>query len=315
MTTLAERALRYDSEHARSLRALAYRMLGSRAEAEDIVQDAWLRWAQVDESTVEHAGAYLSRLVTNLCLDKLRSAAAKREQYVGVWLPEPLLDNEAGWAASPEAQAEFAQDVSVAFMLALERLSPLERAAFLLHEVFDLDFDEIGRRLDRSPAACRQLASRARNHVKADYARREVEQEERERLFAAFVEAVRSADVDALARVLAEDAVMLADGGGKVSAVPRPLQGAALIARTFVGFATLPTSRAWRFEPARINGLPGCLVFDDATGQLVQTIALAPSATEPGRIGALYIQRNPDKLQGVRAALGGDVTTREAGSS
>src|SRR5690606_36356043 len=196
------------------------------------------------------------------------------------------------WAPGPEAQAEFAQDVSVAFMLALERLSPLERAAFLLHEVFGLDFDEIGRRLDRSPAACRQLASRARNHVKADYARREVEQEERERLFAAFVEAVRSADVDALARVLAEDAVMLADGGGKVSAVPRPLQGAALIARTFIGFATLPSSRAWRFEPARINGLPGCLVFDDATGQLVQTIALAPSATEPGRIGALYIQRN-----------------------
>ncbi len=315
MTTLAERALRYDREHARSLRALAYRMLGSRAEAEDIVQDAWLRWAQVDESIVEHAGAYLSRLVTNLCLDKLRSAAAKRERYVGVWLPEPLLDEEAGWAPGPEAQAEFAQDVSVAFMLALERLSPLERAAFLLHEVFGLDFDEIGRRLDRSPAACRQLASRARNHVKADYARREVEQEERERLFAAFVEAVRSADVDALARVLAEDAVMLADGGGKVSAVPRPLQGAALIAKTFIGFATLPSSRAWRFEPARINGLPGCLVFDDATGQLVQTIALAPSATEPGRIGALYIQRNPDKLQGVRAALGGDVTTREAGSS
>lgn len=315
MTTPAERALRYDREHARSLRALAYRMLGSRAEAEDIVQDAWLRWAQVDEVTVEHAGAYLSRLVTNLCLDKLRSAAAKREQYVGVWLPEPLLDEEAGWAPGPEAQAEFAQDVSVAFMLALERLSPLERAAFLLHEVFDLDFDEIGRRLQRSAAACRQLASRARNHVKADYARREVEQEERERLFSAFVEAVRSADVDALARVLAEDAVMLADGGGKVSAVPRPLQGAALIARAFIGFATLPTSRAWRFESARINGLPGCLVFDDATGQLVQTIALAPSATEPGRIGALYIQRNPDKLQGVRAALGGDVTMREAGSS
>lgn len=269
MTTPAERALRYDREHARSLRALAYRMLGSRAEAEDIVQDAWLRWARVDESAVQHAGAYLSRLVTNLCLDRLRSAAAKREQDVGVWLPEPLLDEEAGWAPGPEAQAEFAQDVSVAFMLALERLSPLERAAFLLHEVFDLDFYEIGRRLQRSPAACRQLASRARNHVKADYARREVEQEERERLFA----------------------------------------------KTFIGFATLPTSRAWRFESARINGLPGCLVFDDATGQLVQTIALAPSATEPGRIGALYIQRNPDKLQGVRAALGGDVTTREAGSS
>lgn len=304
MTTPAERALRYDREHAHRLRALAYRMLGSRAETEDIVQEAWLRWAQVDEGTVQHAGAYLSRLVTNLCLDKLGSAAAKREQYVGVWLPEPLLDEEAGWSPGPEMQAEFAHDVSVAFMLALERLSPLERAAFLLHEVFDLDFDEIGRHLERSPAACRQLASRARKHVKADYARCEVREEERERLFVAFSEAVRNLDVDALVKVLTEDAVMLADGGGKVSAVPHPLQGSVLIAKAFMGFASLPTSRAWRMEPARINGMSGCLIFDDATGQLVQTIALAPSATEPGRIGALYIQRNPDKLQAVLAALG-----------
>lgn len=318
MATLSERALRYDNTHARSLRSLAYRMLGSRADAEDIVQEAWLRWADVDESTVQHAGAYLSRLVTNLCLDKLGSAAAKHEQYVGVWLPEPLLDAEAGWSPGPEVQAEFAQDVSVAFMLALERLSPLERAAFLLHEAFDLDFDEIGRRLERSPAACRQLASRARNHVKADYARREVDQEEHERLFGAFCEAVRNFDVDALAKALTEDAVMLADGGGKVSAVPHPLQGGALIAKAFIGFASLPSSRAWRLEPARINGLPGCVIFDDATGQLVQTIALTPSATEPGRISALYIQRNPDKLKGVLAALdraGGDVTKRAAGSS
>ena len=287
MTTAAERALRYDREHARSLRALAYRMLGSRSDAEDIVQEAWLRWAQVDESTVQHAGAYLSRLVTNLCLDKLGSAAARREQYVGVWLPEPLLDDEAGWSPGPEVQAEFAQDVSVAFMLALQRLSPLERAAFLLHDVFDLDFDEVARRLERSPAACRQLANRARNHVKADYARREVQDEERERLFSAFSEAVRTCDVDALAKVLTEDAVMLSDGGGKVNAVPRPLRGGALIAKTFIGFASLPKSRAWRLEPARINGLPGCMIFNDATGQLVQAIALAPSATEPGRIGAL----------------------------
>jgi len=317
MTTAAERALRYDREHARSLRALAYRMLGSRSDAEDIVQEAWLRWAQVDESTVQHAGAYLSRLVTNLCLDKLGSAAARREQYVGVWLPEPLLDDEAGWSPGPEVQAEFAQDVSVAFMLALQRLSPLERAAFLLHDVFDLDFDEVARRLERSAAACRQLANRARNHVKADYARREVQEEERERLFRAFSEAVRTCDVDALAKVLTEDAVMLSDGGGKVNAVPRPLRGGALIAKIFIGFASLPKSRAWRLEAARINGLPGCLVFNNATGQLVQAIALAPSATEPGRIGALYIQRNPDKLRGVLAALGrsGDVTQREAGSS
>jgi RNA polymerase sigma-70 factor, ECF subfamily len=303
MDTHSERALRYDREHSRSLRALAYRMLGSRAEAEDIVQEAWLRWAQVDESTVQHAGAFLSRLVTNLCLDKLGSAAVKREHYVGVWLPEPLLDEDAGWWPDPAVQAEFAQDVSIAFMLALQRLSPLERAAFLLHEVFDVDFDEIGRRLERSPATCRQLASRARNNVKADYARREVEDEERERLFSAFSEAVRDFDVEALARVLSEDAVMLADGGGKVSAVSRPLHGGAMIAKAVIGFAKLPGSLAWRWEPAHINGLPGCLIFDDTTGQLVQTIALAPSATEQGRIGALYIQRNPDKLQGVLATL------------
>jgi RNA polymerase sigma-70 factor, ECF subfamily len=304
MTTPAERALRYDREHARSLRALAYRMLGSRAEAEDIVQEAWLRWAQVDESTVEHAGAYLSRLVTHLCLDKLGSAAARREQYVGVWLPEPLLDDAAGWSPGPEVQAEFAQDVSVAFMLALERLSPLERAAFLLREVFDLDFEEIARRLDRSPAACRQLASRARTHVKADYARREVAQEEHERLFGAFSEAVRTFDVDALAKILTEDAVMLSDGGGKVNALPRPLHGGARIAQIFIRFAQLPGARAWRLEPARVNGLAGCLFFNGVTDHLVQTIALAPSATEPGRISALYIQRNPDKLKGVLRALG-----------
>ena len=300
------RARRYDQEHARRLRALAYRMLGSRAEAEDIVQEAWLRWAEVDESTVQHANAFLSRLVTNLCLDKLRSTAAQREHYVGVWLPEPVLEDEDlfGWTPGPETQAEFAQDVSVAFMLALERLSPLERAAFLLHDVFDLDYDEIARHLDRSEATCRQLISRARKNVKADYARREVAQEERDRLTDAFMHAVRSHDVSALARLHTDDAVLLADGGGKVSAVPRPLHGNALVARAFIGFAQLPTSRGWRLAPAMVNGLPGCLIVDDlAGGQLVQAIALAPAAHEPDHVGALYIQRNPDKLRSIAQRL------------
>ena len=311
--TPAARARRFDSDHARRLRALAYRMLGSRAEAEDIVQEAWLRWAEVDEATVEHAGAFLSRLVTNLCLDKLRSAAHQREQYVGVWLPEPLLEDEAlfGWAPGPEMQAEFAQDVSIAFMLALERLSPLERAAFLLHDVFDMDYDEIARHLDRSEATCRQLISRARKNIKADYARREVAREEGERLVAAFMDAVRSQDVSALARLLAEDAVMMADGGGKVAAVPRPLHGGAEIARIFIGFAQMPSSRGWRMVPAQVNGLPGLLLMDTtAGGRLVQTIALAPAQAD-GRIGALYIQRNPDKL----AAIAARVTNGEADPS
>ena len=300
--SLAARAVRYQQDHARRLRALAYRMLGSRAEAEDIVQEAWLRWADVDESTVEVASAFLSRLVTNLCLDKLRSAAARREHYVGVWLPEPLLEDDElfGWAPSPEKQAEFAQDVSMAFLLALERLSPPDRAAFLLHDVFDLDYDELARHLERNEAACRQLVSRARKNIKADYARREVAQEERDRLAEAFVQAVRSQDVAALAQVLTADAVALADGGGKVSALPRPLHGNELIARTFIGFAQLATSRGWRLVAARVNGLPGCLVFDDlADGHLVQAIALSPSASEPGRAGALYVQRNPDKLRAI----------------
>lgn len=320
---LSERAQRFQREHARQLRALAYRMLGSRSDAEDIVQEAWLRWAEVDEATVEHAGAFLSRLVTNLCLDRLGSAAARREQYVGVWLPEPLIDDEVHgeWSPSPEALNEFAQDVSVAFMLALERLSPLERAAFLLHDVFEVDFDEIARRLGRTPVACRQLAARARQHVKADYARREVAEEERQRLFNAFADAVTRRDVDALANVLAEDAVLLADGGGKVAAVVRPLHGRELIARAFIGFASLPTSRGWRLEPALVNGMPGCLVFDDLdNGRLVQTMAFAPAAGEPGRIGGIYVQRNPDKLKGVVARLqrrtqSSDVTRRAETSS
>src|SRR5512147_1613921 len=168
MTTLDERALRYDRGHARSLRSLAYRMLGSRAEAEDIVQEAWLRWAEVDETSVEFEGAFLSRIVTNLCVDKMRSATATRERYVGVWLPEPLLDDDElfQWSRSPEQEAEFAEDVSVGFMLALERLSPLERAAFLLHDVFDVDYSEVARHLQRSEATCRQLSSRARKNIK-----------------------------------------------------------------------------------------------------------------------------------------------------
>jgi len=303
---LAERAGRYQREHARSLRALAYRMLGSVAEAEDIVQEAWLRWAEQDEAQVRHAGAFLSRLVTHLCLDRLGSAAARRERYVGVWLPEPWLDDEAFGerAPDPQSQAEFAQDVSVAFMLALERLSPLERAAFLLHEVFDLDFDEIGERLDRSPTACRQLSSRARRRVKDEAPRRAVTPADGQRLWQAFSQAVRSHDVDALAQLLSADALMLADGGGVVSAVPKPLQGGAVIARTFIGFARMPTSQGWRLEPAWLNGMPACLVFDHvAGGRPVPAMVPAPADGEPGRIGALYIQRNPEKLTALLAEL------------
>lgn len=292
-----ERALRFQQSHARALRALAYRMLGSRAEAEDVVQDAWLRWSTVDEATVQHAGAFLSRLVTHLCLDRLKSAAAQRERYVGVWLPEPLVDEAAGWCPGPEAQAEYAQDVSTAFLLALQRLSPLERAAFLLHDVFDLDFDEIGNRLQRSPAACRQLASRARSRVRAGEARQTVQTDEHQRLLAAFIQALQQQDVAAMAQVLTDDAVLLADGGGKVNAVPRALSGGGRVAKALVGFTKLPGHLQWRLQPAWINGEPG-YVAHDAQGLPVQTVVLRPA--DAGRIAAVYIQRNPDKLRHLR---------------
>ncbi|MEJ6006699.1 RNA polymerase sigma factor SigJ [Paucibacter sp. AS339] len=292
-----ERAEQFEREHARSLRALAYRMLGSRAEAEDMVQEAWLRWAEVDATQVQHAGAYLSRLTTNLCLDKLRSAAQQREHYVGTWLPEPLVDEAMDWSPSPEVGAEFAQDVSVAFMLALERLSPLERAAFLLHDVFDLNFEEVGERLQRSAAACRQLASRARNHVRADHARVEVKHEEGERLRQSFVSALLSGNVEGLAQLLSEEALLLTDGGGRATAVPYPLHGGLRIARALVGFARGFDPSLMSFRPAQVNGLPG-YVIELNDGSVLQTVALdiGPDL----KCSAIYIVRNPDKLTHLR---------------
>lgn len=315
----ALRAGRYARDHAGRLRALAYRMLGSHAEAEDIVQEAWLRWAEVDPRQVVHEGAFLSKLVTHLCLDRLKSASHRREHYVGVWLPEPLLDDDAhlGWVPGPEGQAEFAQEVSLAFLLALERLSPLERAAFLLHDVFDLDYDEVGRHLERSGAACRQLVSRARRSVKAEAPRRPVPPAEHERLADAFIDALRRQDVSALARLLAEDAVLMSDGGGRVQAVPHPLHGALRIARALVGFARKAGEGRWRMVPALLNGRPGCLVLDrEDGGRLIQTVELVPSTDGSGQLDALYVQRNPDKLRGVQRRLQhGRVTGDDAASS
>jgi RNA polymerase sigma-70 factor (ECF subfamily) len=280
--------------HRTWLRAYAYRMLASRAEAEDVVQDAWLRWQAADRSGIDNPRGFLVQVVTNLCLDRLTSARARRETYVGVWLPEPLLEDEL--QPGPDVVTEYAQDVSTAFLLALDRLSPLERAAFLLHDVFDLDYDEVGQRLQRSGAAVRQLASRARTHVREAHVRQEVSQEEADRLLAAFGQALARGDVEALASTLSEDVEFLSDGGGKASAVPRPLHGAALVAKTLAGFFRLVDFAQVRFRVTRINGLPGWLLTD-AQGGPIQTLALEPAADgRTGRIGRIYVVRNPDKL-------------------
>ncbi len=191
--------------HRRFLAGLAYRMLGSVAEAEDVVQDAFLRWRDVERATIAQPRAYLARVVSRLCLDRMKSAVARREQYVGTWLPEPVV---------AEPAASLADDLSVALLLTLERLTPLERAAFLLHDVFDLDYSAVADALDRSEAACRQLASRAREHVRDGDLRYEASRAETDRLAEAFVVAAATGDADALARMLETDAVLYSDGVG-----------------------------------------------------------------------------------------------------
>lgn len=283
--------------HRRRLRALAYRMLGSRAEAEDVVQDAWLRWHATDRSVVDNPAAFLSRTVTRLCLDHLKSAQAQREVYVGAWLPEPLVDDATQFQPGPEALHEMANDLSFAFMLTLERLSPLERAAFLLHDVFDMGFEDVATALGRSAPACRQLAARARANVHANRPTFKVAPDEADRLAKAFVAALSSGDVASLAQVLAAEATFVSDGGGKVTAVPRPIIGREKVAQVLIGFARLYDPNQVRLRRAQVNGLPG-FVLSGADG-VIQTFALEPD--EHGQIKAVYVMRNPDKLQRVAA--------------
>ena len=273
--------------HRRRLRGLAYRMLGSVADAEDVVQDAFLRWHGADRTTVDDAGAFLSRIVTRLCLDRLKSARARRETYVGSWLPEPVLDADAFGSGEAENAA---LDLSVALMLALERLSPLERAAFLLHDIFDASFDEIAATLGRSPATCRQLAARARRNVRSERPRFPVPTEESERIARAFRAAAVSGDASALSQVLAASVVFTADGGGRASAVKAPLVGREAVARFFSRVARAPLGPGVVRE-ARINGLAGYVTrYADGT---LQTTAFE---IEDGLITAIHVVRNPDKL-------------------
>ena len=269
--------------HRSFIAGLAYRMLGSIAEAEDVVQDAFVRWAQSDTSTVAHPRAYLARVVTRLCLDRMKSATSRREQYVGTWLPEPIV-------AAPAAP--MADDLSIALLLTLERLSPLERAAFLLHDVFDMEHADIARALGRTEEACRQLAARARQHVRAERPRFAPTDQSREKLFAAFEAVMTSGDVAGFAQVLADDAVLYADGGGKRAAVLAPVRGKENILSLFVAItANRPPLRRDQLERASINGLPGFVVHAEDG---IQTTAFE---VEGDHIVALYVVRNPDKLR------------------
>lgn len=263
------------------LMRVAYRMLGSVADAEDVLQEAFIRWMGADRSEVREPEAFLRRTVARLCLDQIKSARRQRETYVGPWLPDPIVEEEED------------DDITLPLMLALERLSPLERAAFLLHDVFGLGFEEVASTIQRDPTACRQLAARARNHVREARPRFQVDKQRGLELAEAFFTASRNGDMKALAAMLAADVSVHADGGGKRPAAMHPIIGFDAVMKVQERLAVLFRHNDSKLVRAGfVNGLPGFITLE-ADGEL-QTTALE---IEDGKITAIYVVRNPDKLK------------------
>jgi RNA polymerase sigma-70 factor (TIGR02957 family) len=270
--------------HRSLLFTVAYEMLGSAADAEDAIQEAWLRWADTDRAVVRDPRAYLVRVVTRQALDRLRALGRRREDYVGEWLPEPLL-------TSPDVadDVELAESVSIAMLMVLETLAPMERAVFVLREVFAVPYDEIAVAVGKTSTAVRQIAHRARAHVAARRPRMEVDATEQRVVVERFQIAVQSGDVQALLDVLAPDVVMVADGGGLVPTVPGPISGAEQVARVLAGLARFaPDARA---ETTWLNGAPAVRI--DRDGGVDTAIGVTVTA---GRISGIYAVRNPNKL-------------------
>ena len=271
--------------HRARLFAIAYRMLGVRADAEDVVQDAWIRWQGADTSGVQSAEAWLVTVVTRLSIDRLRAAIAEREAYEGLWLPEPLVAVE---QATPELQAERASDLSLAYMWLLQRLGPEERAAFLLRQVFDYDYDEVAEQLGKSEAACRQMVSRAGERVQQGQSRFDIPADTHRQLLQRFVEASASGDKAAVRALLSEDLELVGDGGGKVKSFGIVITDPDKIAALYAGMHKLGVIE---YRAAMVNGEPGLLRFVD--GQLESAQGFA---TDGKRITGIYVVRNPDKL-------------------
>jgi RNA polymerase sigma-70 factor, ECF subfamily len=263
------------------LMRVAYRMLGSVADAEDVLQEAFIRWMGANRDAVREPEAFLRRTVTRLCLDQLKSARRQRETYIGPWLPDPVVEEEEE------------EDVTLPLMLALERLSPLERAAFLLHDVFGLGFEEVATTIQRDPATCRQLAARAREHVREARPRFQVDKQHGLALAEAFFNASRSGDMKALAAMLAADVSVHADGGGKRPAAMQPIVGFDAVMKVHQMLADIFRKNPSKFVRAGfVNGLPSFITLE-ADGEL-QTTALD---IKDGKIAAIYVVRNPDKLK------------------
>jgi RNA polymerase sigma-70 factor, ECF subfamily len=278
------------------LLGLAYRMLGSFSEAEDIVQEAWIRWRSAGDEHVVKPLAFLRKLTARLCLDQLKSARRRREHYVGTWLPEPVPD----YAASEIDEPVLADDITMSLLLAMERLSPAERAAFLLHDIFDLPFAEIASILDKPETACRQLATRGRKQLRSDRKRFDADRATAERLTTAFLKASQEGDAQMLQLILADDVIVYSDGGGKRPAALNLIRGREKASRFFLGIHRKRDGR----QPSiiyrgRVNGAPGYISLE-ADG-LPQAVSVQ---VQGERIGAVYIVRNPEKLRLVRSARG-----------
>ncbi|HEX3897619.1 MAG TPA: RNA polymerase sigma-70 factor [Mycobacteriales bacterium] len=268
---------------------IAYRMLGSTADAEDVVSEAYLRWKDRRDGEVSSSASYLATIVVRLCIDELRSARVRRESYVGPWLPEPVLVDE----ASPESAAELSDSLSLAFLVVLEELAPVERAAFLLHDVFDYDYAEIARMLERGEPACRQLVSRARRRIGERRHRFDADERAGRELAERFLAACAGGDLDGLMGVLADDVVLWTDGGGVVKAARRPIHGASKVARFLVAIATgIPAGT--EFRESTINGRPGYLFIEDGT----VTSTLSFDIVD-GLVVGIASVLNPDKLRGL----------------
>jgi len=265
---------------------LAYRMCGSRADAEDIVQETYVRWHQVEHDRIENPEAWLVTTTSRLAIDRLRRLKTEREAYVGAWLPEPIVTE-----TSPDRDLELAADLSVAFLTLLERLAPEERAAFLLHDVFDVGYAEIASVIDRSEAACRQVVHRARERVRGDRKRFDATDSAKSALLHTFVAAMEARDEQALLTLFAPDATWTADSGGKVPAASRPIVGADRIARLVIGLREKFWAVDRTIEIATINGESGLCIRD--AGRLTATMSIA---TDGERIHAVYAVLNPDKL-------------------
>ena len=275
-------------ELRRYLFAVAYRMVGSVADAEDIVQEAYIRWERTSHDEVESPKSYLSATVTRLCIDHLTSARRRRETYVGPWLPEPLLTDEQPDVAEAAEQAE---SLSMAFLVVLETLSPVERAVFLLREVFGYDYDEIARFVDKSAANCRQISHRAREHVAGRRPRFTADRRQHLEVTQKFLGACASGDTDDLVRLLSEDAILWSDGGGKVRAARRPIEGREKVARFLAGILKKMPSRA-TVEVREVNARPAIVLSVDGTVDTVVNLDV-----EGELIRAVHIVVNPDKLR------------------